>query len=157
VGESGDTFYFHCTMLIGEYRHNLDQKKRVALPVRFRKELGKKVVITRGLDQCLWLYPTKEWQRVATKLANLSLGQADTRSFNRFMLAGAVETDVDGSGRILIPDFLKEFAGLSSELILAGVHTRVEIWDAQRWKDYQLSTLKEADKLAQKLGEIGAI
>lgn len=144
-------------MLIGEYRHNLDDKKRVALPARFRKELGRKVVVTRGLDKCLWIYPVGEWKKVAEKLSNLSIGQADTRSFNRFMLAGAVETDVDGSGRILIPDFLKEFAGLDTDLVLAGVHTRVEVWDENNWKIYQSNTLREADKLAEKLGEIGVI
>lgn len=144
-------------MLIGEYTHSLDNKKRVAVPSKFRKELGTKVVVTRGLDKCLWLYPIKEWNKVAEKLAGLSMGQADTRGFSRFMLAGAVETDVDSMGRILIPDFLKEFAGLNAQLVLAGVHTRVEIWDENVWKKYKDVVAGEADKLAEKLGEIGAI
>jgi len=76
-------------MLIGEYTHTIDDKKRVSIPAKFRKELGKQIVITHGLDNCLWIYPTKRWQEVAEKLSRLSLGQADTRSFNRFMLAGA--------------------------------------------------------------------
>src|SRR3989344_6251738 len=97
-------------MLIGEYTHSLDSKKRVSIPIRFRQELGKKIVITHGLDHCLWLYPVAQWAKVAEKLSSLSLGQSDTRSFNRFMLAGAVEIEVDSLGRILIPDFLKEFA-----------------------------------------------
>ena len=144
-------------MLIGEYKHNLDDKKRVAIPARFRKELGKKVVITHGLDQCLWIYPVKSWEKVAEKLSGLSIGQSDTRSFNRFMLAGAVETDFDSMGRILIPDFLKEFAGLRSEVVMTGVHTRVEVWDEKKWKEYKAGVTAMADKLAEKLGEIGAI
>ena len=144
-------------MLIGEYTHSLDSKKRVAVPSKFRKELGSKVVITRGLDKCLWLYPLKEWSKVAEKLAGLSMGQSDTRGFSRFMLAGAVETEVDSMGRILIPDFLKEFAGLDTQLVLAGVHTRAENWDEKAWKKYKDAVAGEADKLAEKLGEIGAI
>src|SRR3989344_6259185 len=144
-------------MLIGEYTHSLDSKKRVAVPMRFRKELGRKVVITRGLDRCLWIYPLSGWRKVAEKLGNLSMGQADTRGFNRFMLAGAIETEIDQIGRILIPDFLKEFAGLSTKVIVAGVHSRVEIWDEARWRGYKKRIRGQADELAQKLGEVGAI
>jgi MraZ protein len=142
-------------MLIGEYRHTLDQKKRLAIPAKLRREIGRQVVITHGLDNCLSIYPLKEWQRVAEKLANLSMGQADTRSFNRFMLAGAVETEVDAIGRVLIPDFLKEYAMLDSQVVMAGVHNRLEIWDEKRWGDYKAAVGKQADALAQKLGEIG--
>ncbi len=144
-------------MLIGEYRHVLDTKKRVALPAKFRKELGGKVVITHGLDNCLFLYPLKEWQVVADKLAALSMGTASTRGFNRFMLAGAVETDVDSVGRILIPDFLKEFAHLKENVVITGVHSRVEIWDEALWDEYKRNISSEVDALAQKLGEIGVI
>lgn len=142
-------------MLIGEYRHTLDQKKRLAIPAKLRKEIGRRVVITHGLDNCLSIYPLKEWQRVAEKLASLSMGQADTRSFNRFMLAGAVETEVDAIGRVLVPDFLKEYAGLDTQVVMAGVHNRLEIWDEKRWGDYKAAVGKQADALAQKLGEIG--
>src|SRR3989338_712798 len=122
-------------MLIGEYTHVLDEKKRVSLPAKFRKELGRKIVITHGLDNCLFVYPMKSWQRVSEKLATLSMGKAQTRGFNRFMLAGAVEVDVDSIGRILIPDFLKDFARLGEKVVIAGVHDRVEIWDETRWKE----------------------
>ena len=97
-------------MLIGEYKHTLDPKKRLSLPSKWRKELGKKLVITRGLDNCLFVYPLKEWQKITEKIGQLPLGQADTRSFNRFFLSGAVEVEVDSVGRILVPDFLKKFA-----------------------------------------------
>ena len=144
-------------MLIGEYTHILDSKSRVAVPARFRKELGRKVVITRGLDACLAVYPIKEWSKVAEKISGLSMGQSDTRGFSRFMLSGATETDIDSMGRILIPDFLKEFSGLKTELVFAGGHRKVEIWDRARWKEYQASVVPKADKLAEKLGEVGAI
>lgn len=144
-------------MLIGEYTHTLDSKKRLSLPAKFRKELGKKVVITKGLDNCLFVYSLKEWDAIAEKLASLPIGQADTRGFNRFMLSGAVETDVDSVGRMLVPDFLKDFAGLKSKVIIAGVHTRVEIWNEKSWDSYKKRIEKQADVMAEKLGDIGVI
>lgn len=142
-------------MLIGEYRHTIDQKKRIALPAKLRKELGRTVVITHGLDHCLSVYPMKEWSQVADKLGNLSMGQADTRGFNRFMLAGAVEVDVDAMGRILVPDFLKDYAGLKTKVVMAGIHNRLELWDEDRWTEYKNKVATQADALAEKLGEIG--
>jgi len=143
-------------MLIGEYIHTIDDKKRLSLPARFRTEIGKKVVVTRGLDNCLFIYSLKEWQKVSSKLAELSMGQAGSRGFNRFILAGAVEASVDGIGRILIPDFLKSFAHLENKVVLAGVHNRIEVWDEKRWNEYKSTIEKQADALAEKLGEIGA-
>lgn len=144
-------------MLIGEYIHTLDPKKRLSLPAKFRKEIGKKVVVTRGLDNCLFVYPLKQWEKVTHKLSELPMGAADSRGFNRFMLAGAVETDVDSLGRILIPDFLKDFAGLSNKVAVIGVHDRVEIWNEEGWSAYKGRVEKQADVLAEKLGEVGAL
>ena len=144
-------------MLIGEYTHTVDEKSRVSLPIRFRKELGRKVVVTHGLDNCLFLYPLKEWQKISEKLGALGMGQADTRGFNRIILAGAVEIDVDSIGRILIPEFLSEYASLSTKVVFAGVHNRIEIWNDKKWKEYKTTVLRQADQLAEKLGEIGVI
>jgi MraZ protein len=144
-------------MLIGEYVHSLDPKKRLSLPAKFRHELGKKVVVTRGLDNCLFVYPLKEWQRTMEKIGQLPFGQADTRGINRFFLSGAVEVEVDSVGRILVPDFLKEFAHLGSKVVLAGVHNRVEIWDETTWTEYKKRIEKQADALAEKLGEVGVL
>ncbi len=144
-------------MLIGEYKHTLDSKKRLSLPSKWRKELGKKLVITRGLDNCLFVYPLKEWQKITDKISELPLGQADTRSFNRFFLSGAVEVETDSVGRILVPDFLKDFGQLKTKVVLAGIHNRVEIWDENKWEHYKRSIEKEADTLAEKLGEIGVL
>ncbi len=144
-------------MLIGEYTHTLDSKKRLSMPAKFRKEIGKKVVITRGLDKCLFVYTLSEWKKVAEKIAEMSIGQADSRGFNRFILSGAIETDVDSGGRILIPDFLKSFAGLKSKVVVAGVHSRIEVWDEKEWSSYKKKMEGQADALAEKLGEIGAL
>jgi len=144
-------------MLIGEYKHTLDPKKRLSLPSKWRKELGKKLVITRGLDNCLFVYPLKEWKTITEKVGQLPLGQADTRSFNRFFLSGAVEAEVDSVGRILVPDYLKQFAGLDTKVVLAGIHDRIEIWDENRWETYKTSIEGEADALAEKLGDIGVL
>ena len=142
-------------MLIGEYIHTVDEKKRISLPSKFRKEIGKKIVVTRGLDNCLFLYPLKEWEKISGKLSELGMGQADTRGFNRFMLAGAVEIDVDTIGRILIPDFLREFAELTHRVVFAGVHNRIEIWNETKWSEYKAKIEKQADMMAEKLGQIG--
>ncbi|HEY4514022.1 MAG TPA: division/cell wall cluster transcriptional repressor MraZ [Candidatus Paceibacterota bacterium] len=144
-------------MFIGEYGHTLDEKKRVSLPKPFAKALGKKMVLTRGLDTCLFLFSAEAWKEVAKKLQSLSFAQADTRGFNRFLLSGAVEVTPDGTGRILIPDHQKEFAGLKRAVIFAGVSDRVEIWDSEQWKEYKRRIEKQADAMAEKLGEIGAL
>lgn len=144
-------------MLIGEYTHSIDPKKRVSLPAKFRKEVGKKVIMTHGLDNCLFVYTVKEWEKVSEKLSHLSMGQSDQRGFNRFMLAGAVEIDVDSVGRILVPDFLKDFANLKTKVVLAGIYSHIEIWDEKAWRLYKKKIESQADVLAEKLGEIGVI
>lgn len=144
-------------MLIGEYKHTLDTKKRLSMPSKWRKELGKTLVVTRGLDNCLFVYPQKEWQKITEKIGQLPLGQADTRGFNRFFLSGAVEVEVDSVGRILVPDFLKDFAKLASKVVLAGIYDRVEIWAEDTWEAYKQSIESKADTLAEKLGEVGVL
>jgi len=144
-------------MLIGEYKHTLDPKKRLSVPSKWRGDLGQTLIITRGLDGCLFVYPQTQWQKITEKVSQLPLGQADTRSFNRFFLSGAVEVEVDSVGRILVPDFLKDFAGLDSKVVLAGIYDRVEIWAENKWEDYKRDIELKADELAQKLGEIGVL
>ncbi|MEK7614045.1 MAG: division/cell wall cluster transcriptional repressor MraZ [Patescibacteria group bacterium] len=144
-------------MLIGEYIHTIDDKKRLSLPAKFRKELGKKIVITTGLDKCLFVYTEARWQKMAERLSGLSMGQADSRSFNRFLLGGAVEAEVDALGRILIQDFQKEFADLKTRVVIVGVHNRLEIWNDKAWGEYKSRMEKQADVVAEKLGELGAI
>jgi len=157
-------------MLIGEYTHTLDPKKRIALPAKFRKELGKTVVMTHGLDGCVFLYPLSTWKVISEELSGNRdprdpngvgrknyIGTADSRGFNRFILAGAVEVDVDSAGRVLVPDFLKEFAGLEARVVLAGVHNRIELWNEKMWIEYKKRIQKQADALAERLGNWGMI
>ena len=144
-------------MLIGEYTHSIDEKKRVSLPTKFRKEIGAKVVVTHGLDNCLFLFPLKAWEKISAKLAETSIGTADSRGFNRFILAGASEVEVDSAGRILIPEYLKKFASLETTVVVAGVHDRVEIWNDKAWNEYKSRIEKQADALAEKLGQVGIL
>lgn len=144
-------------MLIGEYVHTLDPKKRLSLPSKWRALMGKKLIVTRGFDNCLFVYARDEWQTLTDKVVGLPLGSADTRSVHRFFLSGAVEVEVDKAGRILVPDFLKEFAKLKTKVVLAGLHDRVEIWDEKKWNDYKKKIEEQADSLAEKLGSVGAL
>ena len=144
-------------MLIGEYKHQIDDKKRLSLPVKFRKELGKQLVITRGLEGCLFVYSKKGWDAISSKLSGLGMGQSATRGFSRFMLAGAVDVEVDGAGRVLVPEYLKDFAKLGNTVVVAGVANRVEVWNEVSWEDYKRKIEREADMLAENLGSIGAI
>ena len=144
-------------MFLGEYLHTLDAKKRISLPVKFRKEVGKKIVLTRGLDNCLFVYSLKDWRIISDKLSNLSIAQSDQRGFNRFLLSGASETGVDSVGRILIPDYLKDFAGLKSRVVVTGVNDRIEIWNEKSWNEYKRRIEKQADQMAEKLGDLGVL
>ena len=144
-------------LLIGEYEHTLDEKKRISLPKTFRAALGKRVVITRGLDRCLFVYSREAWGKVAEKLQSLSIVDQDTRGFNRFMLSGAAEVEVDGVGRVLIPDHQKEFANLKRRVVFAGISDHVEVWNADHWHSYKKRIDKDAERMAKKLSEIGAL
>ena len=144
-------------LLIGEYEHTLDEKKRISLPKNFRASLGKRVVMTRGLDNCLFVYSPNAWAKVAEKLQSLSIANEDTRGFNRFMLSGAAEVEVDGAGRILIPDHQKAYAQLKKDVVFTGVSDHVEVWDSSRWKSYKARIEKDAERMAATLSEIGAL
>jgi len=144
-------------MLIGEYQHNLDAKKRLAIPSKFRKELGEGAILTRGLDNCLFVFPIKQWEQLADKLGNLPMSQQGTRAFARLLLSGAVEVEFDVLGRILIPEYLKNYAGLKKAATVTGVHNRLEIWDSERWASYKEKLEKDSDSIAEKLGELGMI
>jgi MraZ protein len=143
-------------MLIGEYIHSLDKKNRVPLPAKWRKEMGKKLVLTPGLDNCLFVFTEKEWERISGKLSRsqseLSFLSADQRSFNRQMFGQASEVETDSIGRILVPEFLKRKIGLGSSAAFVGVGDRVEIWSAGIWKKYVGEAEKRAGAIAEKLG-----
>jgi len=141
-------------MFVGQYQHNLDPKGRLAIPAKFRAEL-KKAVVTKGLDNCLFLYPKKEWDKMAEKLASLPINKANTRAFSRLMLAGAMEVEFDKQGRIVLPDYLREFAGLKKNAIIAGLYSRLEIWDEEKWNTYKQETEKNSTDIAEALNDLG--
>lgn len=142
-------------MFIGEYNHSVDIKNRLALPSKFRTELGGTVVVTRGLDQCLFVYPLIVWQELAQKLGTMPIGESATRSFVRLMLAGASDVHADAQGRVLIPDYLKQYASIEKEVIVAGLFNRLEIWDVKKWQEYKEVAEKNTDEIAENLGKIG--
>jgi MraZ protein len=142
-------------MFIGEYKYSIDEKKRLAIPVKFRQALGKKAIITRGLDQCLFLYPEKEWNVQAEKIAKMPMGGKDARGFARSLLSGAMEVGLDEMGRILIPDYLKQYAFLKKKTVIVGVYNRVEIWDETKWLQYNKKTESVIGDMAERLKELG--
>ena len=142
-------------MFIGEYSYIIDHKKRLSIPSKFRKSLGKKAIITRGLDNCLVVYSINEWQKVTKKLESLPSSKIDARGFSRIILSGAVDVNLDKLGRILIPDYLKKYAGLKKEIMVIGLSNKIEIWDEKNWKDYRQKTEKEIGDMAGRLEELG--
>jgi len=131
-------------MLIGEYTHTVDEKNRFSLPAKFRKALGRKVVVTRGKDHCLFLYPIRTWLQISNEVKKLghisheitSPGN-DLNRYARFTFAGASEIEIDAIGRVLVPEFLRQFAELKSTIVITGVHDRVELWNDKNWTAYR--------------------
>ena len=146
-------------MLIGEHNHTIDDKGRTSLPAKFRKEMGAKVVIAPGIDNnCLSVFTMKEWKGFTERLSRgnpQSVLQADNRNFNRLIIGRAVEVEVDSSGRMLVPENLREHAGLSAKVVIIGVVNRVEMWDAKAWDAFRTEYSKKTEALAEKLGSVG--
>jgi len=142
-------------MLIGQYEHTIDNKKRLALPARFRGELGEKIIITRWVEGCLSVFTEEEWGIWSEKLKSLTMTQAEARSFTRMILAGAMEVSLDKLGRILVPDYLKDYAGLKKNVVICGLSNRLEIWDSEKWETYKKEAEKGVDEIVSKLGGLG--
>jgi len=142
-------------MFIGEYSYSIDSKKRLALPVKFRKELGNKVIITRGFENCLVVYSQIAWKSVMEELRKLPTGRAESRKFSRAVLGGAIEVSLDKLGRVLIPDYLKKYADLKKNVIVCGLSNKLEIWDNKKWETYRKKAEQDIDKVAENLPELG--
>ena len=142
-------------MLIGQYEHTIDAKKRLALPAKFRGELGDKVIITKGVETCLIVYTEKEFIVMSEKLSNLTISQPEARSFTRTMLAGAMEVNLDKLGRVLVPDYLKKYAGLNKNVVICGLSNRLEIWDSENWAAWTKEAEKGVSDIVSKLGGLG--
>lgn len=142
-------------MFIGEYSHNLDAKGRLAIPAKFRATLKSGAVVTKGLDNCLFLYPKKSWFELAEKLSKLPISQARARAFSRLMLAGAMDVEFDNQGRITLPEYLRNFGGLKKKAVIAGLYDRLEIWDETIWNKYKQGSESKSNDIAEALGELG--
>lgn len=133
----------------------MDKKRRVAIPSKFRKDLGQKAVITRGIDNCLALYSLGEWKEVAQKLQNLPKAKGSARGFVRIILSGAADVGFDKLGRILIPDYLAQYAYLKKNVAIIGLGNRIEVWAEDKWNDYKKKTEAQVGSIAEKLEELG--
>jgi len=142
-------------MFMGEYQHNMDTKGRVIIPAKFRDELGEKFVATRGLDNCLFVYPMNEWSVLENKLTSLPLTSKNARTFVRFFFSGATECELDKQGRISIPANLRDYADLSKETIIIGLANRIELWSKDRWDKYLDDAEDSYEDIAAAMEELG--
>ena len=142
-------------MFIGEYYHTLDEKGRIAIPKKFRSQFEQGAVVTRGLDTCLFLFPLKEWEQLAEKLSKLPLSKSNSRAFSRLMLAGAMDVELDGQGRVMIPEYLRSYAQVGKSVVVAGLYNRLELWDQTKWNEYKKETEHSSGNIAEAMGELG--
>ncbi len=140
-------------MFIGEYRHSIDEKGRLIVPAKLREKLGREFIATKGLDKCLYLYPMDEWKNVEDQLREKVMTDPDSRKIVRFFLAGAVPCELDKQGRVLLPAQLREFAGIDKDVVLAGMLTRLEIWDEKNWTE--ANTVGDMDEMARAMADMG--
>lgn len=151
--ESGDNSYL-LYMFLGEYQHNLDSKGRVAVPAKFRGNFKSGAIVSRGLDHCLFVFEKKEWSVFIKKIKSLSMYKSNSRAFNRMIFTGATEVDLDAQGRVLLADYLREYAGLKKQVVVAGLYNRLEIWDEESWKKYKKKTEASFEDISEQLGEL---
>lgn len=140
-------------MFMGEYSHSIDAKGRLIMPARFREQLGREFVVTKGLDDCLFVYSREEWKDIEEKLLAIPQTTRDARKFVRFFYAGANIVELDKQGRLLLGTELREYAGLKKDVVLVGVLNRIEIWDRKRWEDG--SSYDDMDEIAEHMAGLG--
>ncbi len=141
-------------MLLGEYQHTLDEKKRIFLPTRLKEGLGENFIITRGLEECLFLFPLPEWDLFIQKIQSLSITREKARTFSRLFFSGAQDGQLDKQGRLVIPSPLLEYSGIKKELILLGVNNRAEIWAKETWQQYFQERMKDFTQTAEDLFDL---
>lgn len=142
-------------MLIGEFEHSLDAKGRLIMPAKLRESIGENFVVTKGLDGCLFAFSITEWTNFEEKLKSLPLSNRNSREFTRFFLSGATECEIDKQGRFLIPNNLREAAGLIKEVVIIGVGTRIEIWDKEKWNHYNSDENISVEDIAENMTMLG--
>lgn len=138
-------------MFLGEYQHTIDEKGRIIIPAKFREALGSSFIITRGLDNCLFVYPREEWNQLEQRLKSLPSMAANARAFARLLFSGACECEWDKQGRVNVPGHLREYARLEKDCTVIGVSTRVEIWDKAAWEEYSRKSQDSFNEIAEKL------
>jgi MraZ protein len=142
-------------MFVGQYEHAIDQKGRVAIPAKFRRVFKREAVVTKGLDGCLFVFAREKWQKMATGIGQLPVSKSSARLYARLILAGASEAEFDNQGRILLPAYLRSYAGLKNQVVVIGLYDRVEIWDKKKWGKMIGKVENEAGKIAEDLSELG--
>ena len=142
-------------MFLGEYQHSLDNKGRITIPAKFREQLGDKFVVTKGLENSIFLYSLPEWQVIEDKLRTLPFTRADVRSFARFFFSGASELEVDKQGRTVLPSNLREYASIEKDLMIIGVGSRAEIWAVENWEKYIEGAEASYEDIAASLVDLG--
>ncbi|BAO06408.1 protein MraZ [Enterococcus pernyi] len=143
------------SMLMGEFRHNIDAKGRLIVPSKLREELGEQFVLTRGLDGCLFGYPMSEWNELESKLNDMPLAKKDARTFVRFFYSAATECELDKQGRINIPNTLRNYATITKECVIVGVSNRIEIWDEAKWQEFSEAAEENFNEIAENMIDFG--
>ena len=138
-------------MLMGEYRHNIDEKKRLVIPSKFRSELGEQFILTRGLDKCLFIYSMPEWNKIVEKIKTLPFTQQAARNFSRLLLSGATVCEIDQTGRISITSPLVEYADIKKECVIIGVSDRLEVWAKESWDKFMDDNMDNFSEIAENL------
>ncbi len=141
-------------MLIGEFRHNLDEKNRLVIPTKYREKLGKNFIITRGIEKCLYVYSYTEWEILVKKLETLSFTKKDARTFTRAFFSGASDCGIDKAGRVVITDNQTTYANLNKECVIVGVNNRLEIWDQDLYDNFMEENKDAMEEIAEHLFEV---
>jgi len=141
-------------MFMGEFQHSIDDKGRIIVPAKFREPLGPQFIVTRGLDNCLFVYPMSEWGVLEQKLKSLPLMKSDARAFSRFFFSGATECELDKQGRVNLPNHLREYAKLDKDCVVIGVSNRVEVWSKAIWEGYYQQSEDTFNDIAEKLVDL---
>ena len=138
-------------MFMGEFHHNIDEKGRLIIPSKFRNELGSKFIVTRGIEECLFVYSLDEWNKMVEELKTLPFTRKDARAFTRMFLSGATECELDNNGRINIPSPLTNYASLEKECVVIGVNERLEIWSNEKYEEFFNNNIGRFDEIAENL------
>lgn len=144
-------------MFLGEFEHSIDSKGRLTIPAKFKEQLAGGIVITRGLDGCLWAYSREEWQKVSEKIISLPMAKTEARRFTRFMFSSASESIPDRNGRVIIPQKLLQHANIDRDVVVAGVMNKIEIWNPERWQEEQNTVTEDPESLAAQLADLGIL